>query len=172
MAKLAELRIRTTWGQAYARVEDGRLVQFDLPKVNRMPAQGPRVVGHAIKAGNARDRRVLLDTLRFVRDALQGRQRRRPPMAPKASGPFVHAAWNALKRVPPGKTVSYAELAARAGRPRAVRAAGQACATNPLPLFVPCHRVLASGGGLGGFSCGLAWKVHLLESERPAQGAR
>lgn len=77
-----------------------------------------------------------------------------------------------MERIPAGATCTYAELAARAGRPRAVRAAGQACARNPLPLFVPCHRVLGSGGVLGGFSGGLAWKVCLLERERAGRSAR
>ena len=70
-----------------------------------------------------------------------------------------------LVRVPYGETASYAEMAARAGRPRAYRAAGSACATNPMPLVVPCHRVLASGGGLGGYGGGLDVKRYLLRLE-------
>jgi methylated-DNA-[protein]-cysteine S-methyltransferase len=70
-----------------------------------------------------------------------------------------------LVRVPYGETASYAEMAARAGRPRAYRAAGSACATNPMPLVVPCHRVLASGGGLGGYGGGLDVKKYLLRLE-------
>ena len=70
-----------------------------------------------------------------------------------------------LVRVPYGETASYAEMAARAGRPRAYRAAGSACATNPMPLVVPCHRVLASGGGLGGYGGGLDVKRYLLKLE-------
>jgi methylated-DNA-[protein]-cysteine S-methyltransferase len=70
-----------------------------------------------------------------------------------------------LVRVPYGETASYAEMAARAGRPRAYRAAGSACATNPIPIVVPCHRVLASGGGLGGYGGGLDVKKYLLHLE-------
>lgn len=64
-----------------------------------------------------------------------------------------------------GATVSYGELAAMAGSPRAARAAGSACATNPVALFIPCHRVLAAGGGLGGYGGGGAMKRGLLELE-------
>lgn len=67
-----------------------------------------------------------------------------------------------------GRTRSYTEVAALVGRPRAVRAVGSACATNPLPVVVPCHRVLRSDGSLGGYIGGLAAKTALLELERTA----
>lgn len=67
--------------------------------------------------------------------------------------------------IPYGRTASYAELADRAGRPRAVRAAGSACATNPLPLVVPCHRVVRSDGSLGNYGGGAPAKAFLLEME-------
>ncbi|MDA8033618.1 MAG: methylated-DNA--[protein]-cysteine S-methyltransferase [Actinomycetota bacterium] len=65
-----------------------------------------------------------------------------------------------------GATASYAEVAAATGRPRAVRAVGTACATNPLPLLVPCHRVLRTDGSLGGYAGGLPAKAALLDLER------
>jgi len=83
---------------------------------------------------------------------------------------FQKKIWSALRRVPAGRTVSYAQLAARAGHPRAMRAAGSANGANPLPLFVPCHRAIASDGSLGGFGGGLALKAKLLELERRAVG--
>jgi methylated-DNA-[protein]-cysteine S-methyltransferase len=73
-----------------------------------------------------------------------------------------------LVRVPYGATVSYTALAASAGRPTAVRAAASACATNPVPLVVPCHRVLRSDGSLGGYRGGLAAKRVLLDLEHAA----
>jgi len=73
-----------------------------------------------------------------------------------------------LTEVPYGRTVSYTELATASGRPRAVRAAASACATNPLPLVVPCHRVLRSDGSLGGYLGGLEAKRRLLDLERAA----
>lgn len=80
-------------------------------------------------------------------------------------GDFRQAAWKAMRAVPPGETVSYAELAARAGSPGAVRAAGSACATNMIAPVVPCHRVVRTGGSLGGYAYGLDLKVWLLAHE-------
>jgi len=73
-----------------------------------------------------------------------------------------------LAEVPYGRTVSYTELATASGRPRAVRAAASACATNPVPLVVPCHRVLRSDGSLGGYLGGLDAKRTLLDLESAA----
>ena len=78
---------------------------------------------------------------------------------------FRHEVLLELVRIPYGQTRSYAEVAAAAGRPRAVRAVGSACATNPLPIVVPCHRVRRSTGALGGYLGGLAAKVALLQLE-------
>lgn len=80
--------------------------------------------------------------------------------------PFRLRAWDAMRSVPPGKTISYAELAARAGNPRAVRAAGTACATNAIPLLVPCHRIVRSDGSLGNYFYGPDVKERLLRHER------
>ena len=84
-------------------------------------------------------------------------------------GEFLEHAWQVLRYVPAGAPVSYTEFAAKAGRPRAVRAAAAACARNPAALFVPCHRVLRSDGSLGGFRWGLATKRWLLDHEQPAR---
>src|SRR5262249_48767359 len=82
-------------------------------------------------------------------------------------GAFLEHAWQVLRTVPAGAPVSYTDLAAKAGRPSAVRAAAAACARNPAALFVPCHRVLRSDGSLGGFRWGLPVKRWLLDHERP-----
>ena len=82
---------------------------------------------------------------------------------------FFGAAWQACRSIPPGETRSYQWLAEAAGNPRASRAAGQAMAKNPLPLVVPCHRVIGSGGGLHGYGAGgLDVKSWLLAMERRA----
>ena len=81
-----------------------------------------------------------------------------------ASG-FTLTSLQRLAEVPYGTTVTYRELAARAGNERAPRAAGAACATNPVAIVVPCHRVLRSDGGLGGFGGGLEMKEALLRLE-------
>lgn len=89
------------------------------------------------------------------------------PLAPLWSTEFQQAVVTALRAVPYGETVSYQDLAAKAGRPRAARAVGHVMSTNPVALVVPCHRVLASGGKIGGFSAptGLDLKRQLLEME-------
>jgi methylated-DNA-[protein]-cysteine S-methyltransferase len=71
----------------------------------------------------------------------------------------------AINRIPYGQTRTYAEMARSAGNERAVRAAGTACGSNPIPIVVPCHRVLRSGGGLGGYGGGLPMKEELLRLE-------
>ena len=83
--------------------------------------------------------------------------------------PFFKAAWQACRRIPPGETRSYAWLAAEAGSPGAVRAAGQAMARNRLALVIPCHRVIASDGSLGGYGGGgVGVKAELLDLEARA----
>jgi methylated-DNA-[protein]-cysteine S-methyltransferase len=73
--------------------------------------------------------------------------------------------WKELLKVPAGKTISYAELARRIKHPKAVRAVGNAMGANPIPILVPCHRVIATNGHLGGFGGGLTLKRLLLEAE-------
>ncbi|EHY88807.1 methylated-DNA--[protein]-cysteine S-methyltransferase [Saccharomonospora azurea] len=81
------------------------------------------------------------------------------------SGAFLQHAWDVLRTVPAGRPVTYSEFAALAGRPAAIRAAASACARNAAALFVPCHRVLRTGGALGGFRWGLDVKRWLLTHE-------
>ncbi len=101
-----------------------------------------------------------------LRAALAGKPAGRlPPFDWRGATEFQQSIWRALLRIPTGRTRTYAELAAAAGHPRAVRAAGSACGANPIPVLVPCHRVVASGGKLGGFSGGLDWKRRLLARE-------
>ena len=80
--------------------------------------------------------------------------------------PFFRAAWDACRTIPPGETRSYRWLAAEAGNPLALRAAGQAMAHNRFTLIIPCHRVISSDGGLGGYGGGgLGVKARLLQME-------
>ena len=79
---------------------------------------------------------------------------------------FQKKCWNALLRIPYGKTCSYAEIARQIGSPRSFRAVGQANHHNPIPIIVPCHRVITSGGTLGGYGGGLAVKEMLLQLEQ------
>lgn len=83
---------------------------------------------------------------------------------------FQRSVWAALRTVAPGRPLTYAGLAAAAGRPAAVRAAGRGCATNRVSLFVPCHRVVPASGGFGGFLWGPAVKEALLAHEATGTG--
>ena len=78
---------------------------------------------------------------------------------------FQSDVWLSLAEIPYGKTISYAELASMVGRPSAFRAVGQANGANPIPIVLPCHRVIASGGGIGGYGGGLDMKRQLLAIE-------
>lgn len=87
------------------------------------------------------------------------------PLDWRLSGGFRQRVLRAINRIPYGQTRSYTEMARKAGNERAVRAAGTACGSNPIPLVVPCHRVLRTGGALGGYGGGLPMKQALLELE-------
>jgi methylated-DNA-[protein]-cysteine S-methyltransferase len=86
------------------------------------------------------------------------------PLAPRGTA-FQLATWRALATIPYGETISYAELARRVGRPAASRAVGAANGANPLPIVVPCHRVIGKDGSLTGFGGGIGTKRALLELE-------
>ena len=86
------------------------------------------------------------------------------PLAPKGTE-FQLAVWNALLEIPYGDTVTYAELARRIGRPAAVRAVGAANGANPIPVIIPCHRVIGSNGTLTGYGGGVERKQWLLALE-------
>jgi methylated-DNA-[protein]-cysteine S-methyltransferase len=79
--------------------------------------------------------------------------------------PFERRVWSALGKIPYGKTVSYGHIAARIGQPKACRAVGLANGKNPIPIVVPCHRVIGADGGLAGYGGGLDVKRRLLELE-------
>ncbi len=82
-----------------------------------------------------------------------------------AHGPFYRRVLDQLRAIDFGETMTYGEIAARAGNPRAVRAAGTACGSNPIPIVVPCHRVVRSGGEIGNYGGGPEMKRFLLELE-------
>ena len=122
------------------------------------PAQGP-------KAGWQRDDSVF----QAVRDQLGayfgGRLRDFELHLRMDGTPFQHQVWDGLRAIPYGETVSYAELARRIGRPGASRAVGSANGRNPISIVVPCHRVIAADGTLGGYGGGLDRKEWLLQHE-------
>lgn len=120
-----------------------------------------------------KNRRDDASTSRFIFEAmvqleeyfLGKRKRFSVPVDLTSATNFQKSVWNMLCKIPYGKTISYKEIARRIGKPKAVRAVGNACAQNPVPVLIPCHRVIRSNGKLGGFSAGLDVKRRLLEIE-------
>jgi methylated-DNA-[protein]-cysteine S-methyltransferase len=106
------------------------------------------------------------DLIRRFRAYFDGEAVDFPDEVDVSSGtPFQRGVWEVCRRIPRGVTRSYSELAAETGRSEAARATGSALAKNPLPIIIPCHRVIAANGTLGGFSGGLEMKRHMLELE-------
>jgi methylated-DNA-[protein]-cysteine S-methyltransferase len=121
-------------------------------------ALGPRVIGSDRELATARD--ALSSYLEGDATALS-----LPVDLQLARAPFRRVVLEHLREVPRGETVSYGELAARSGNPRAARAVGSACARNPVPIVVPCHRILPGTGRLGNYAGGPERKQALLELE-------
>jgi methylated-DNA-[protein]-cysteine S-methyltransferase len=108
---------------------------------------------------------VLQQAKRELREYFAGKRRRfAVPLAPDGT-PFQRSVWKAIAKVGFGKTVTYGELAAKAGRPGSARAAGAATGRNPISIIVPCHRILGANGSLTGYAGGLARKRALLQLE-------
>jgi AraC family transcriptional regulator, regulatory protein of adaptative response / methylated-DNA-[protein]-cysteine methyltransferase len=119
-----------------------------------------------------RDDAALKTAVAGVLAELAGQPPRRDLPLDLQATAFQHRVWQELRAIPRGETRSYSEIAHRIGRPTAARAVARACATNRVALLVPCHRVVASGGGVGGYRWGVERKRALLEGERAASAAR
>lgn len=109
---------------------------------------------------------LLLQLQKELEEYFDGKRREFDlPLTPKGT-PFQLSVWEVLRKIPYGETVPYAQEAAMLGRPTAVRAAANANGKNPISILIPCHRVIASGGGIGGYSGGTSKKEFLLKLER------
>ena len=104
--------------------------------------------------------------VRQLREYFAGRRTRFSVPLHMEGTEFQQRAWRAMRKIRYGSTVSYAQQAKTIGSPKAVRAVGSANGANPIPIIVPCHRVIASDGSLGGYALGLKMKRFLLELER------
>ena len=150
-------RVSTSWGRIEWLVAEGGIVQLRLPRLDQTPKAPMSILESADDPFSG-----------FVCGILSGRTPERPPLGALEGTPFQRRIWQALDGIPRGETVSYGELATRLGMPRSFRALANACGRNPVPLFLPCHRVTGREGRPGGFSAGLAWKRLLLDLERAA----
>ncbi|MGH9504896.1 MAG: methylated-DNA--[protein]-cysteine S-methyltransferase [Terriglobales bacterium] len=112
------------------------------------------------------DESALGETIRQLRAYFAGELERFDlPLAPEGT-PFQLSVWNRLNEIPYGETISYGQLARRLGNPNASRAVGLANGSNPIPIVIPCHRVIGSNGKLTGYGGGLPIKQKLLALER------
>ena len=147
-------RISTSWGDLVVQLIDGKVIGCTLPHLDYVPTQP---FGVLKRSKNAVEK--------FICDTLCGRRTAVPTLGELQGSPFQKKVWPALMKIPSGETKSYKEIAEVLGHPQAYRAVANACGKNPVPLFIPCHRVIGSDGTLHGFSAGTAWKRILLDIE-------
>jgi methylated-DNA-[protein]-cysteine S-methyltransferase len=141
--------------------DDDVLVSLRLPAPgNAKGVPMANGVGSVPKLGKA-----LVAALAQLEEYFAGKRRRFDLPLELDGTAFQRDVWRALADIPYGSTISYAELAAMVGRPTAYRAVGQANGSNPIPIVLPCHRVVASGGRIGGYGGGLPTKRKLLALE-------
>jgi len=169
-----QLPIATRDGQFIARYSENGLAELDFPSCDRR-RRGNESQTLSLDESDGDSRRLLLVLAkirawhRVTESALQsilaGRMPKNFPPLDAAGTAFQQSVWQELRKIPLGQTKSYGEIAAKIGKPKAVRAVGSACGANPIPVLVPCHRVIAAHGKLGGFSGRLGWKCKLLSAE-------
>src|SRR5690349_8734427 len=126
---------------------------------------GVRRIEFGARGGHQHTSAVMHDTLRELQAYFEGELKSFDVPLEIAGTVFQKRVWNALQTIPYGQTRSYSQIAAQIGAPKAVRAVGAANGRNPIPIIVPCHRVIGASGGLVGFGGGLAWKRLLLDLE-------
>jgi methylated-DNA-[protein]-cysteine S-methyltransferase len=155
--------IESPIGRIVVAVRDGQLCALEF--AGRRPSLRARLVKRfgPVEIRSVRDPGGVVGRLRAY---LGGNLRALDGVAVDAGGTeFQRAVWREMRKVPPGQTISYGDLARRAGAPRAVRAVGGASGANPVGIVIPCHRVIARDGGLHGYGGGLDRKRWLLRHE-------
>jgi O-6-methylguanine DNA methyltransferase len=166
---LVELPISTRDGKFIAYYSEKGLTGLDFPKKNRR-RRGDESQNSLVKDS---PHRLLQNKIRgwhrttsaALKKILGGSEPKTFPPLDLTGTAFQKSVWRAMRKISPGKTKSYGEIASAIGNPKAVRAVGGACGANPVPVLVPCHRVLAANHKLGGFGGGLDWKRKLLAYE-------
>jgi O-6-methylguanine DNA methyltransferase len=173
----------TPWGEGFVTVRQGRLIGVDLPvgagpayperqggTVARAPKEGAPSDEAASPGDHAAAERWVEELEAYFRGERLSWSAAEVGLDDLAVGGFAKAVYATLLRVPPAVTVSYGALASMAGHPRAARAVGTAMATNPIPIVIPCHRVIRSDGSLGNYGDDPDLKGRLLEHERKHTG--
>jgi O-6-methylguanine DNA methyltransferase len=161
--QVVQLSIATPDGTFVARYSENGLASLNFPGTGRA----------SLPVGPDARQRVPVEINRWHRlttaalqRALAGREPQAlPPLDLSAGTSFQQNVWNAMRKIRAGQTRSYGEIANAVGKPKAVRAVGGACGANPIPVLVPCHRVIAANEKIGGFSADMNWKLTLLARE-------
>lgn len=171
MATVHTAKFETPEGVMLSATSEGRLLYLGLPRASGRGLQGfleRHAQGAPVEEGYANNRHAIVQVLEY----LEGKRRSFDLEIELRGTAFQRSVWDALCQIPYGETCTYGELAATLGHPKAFRAVGAANGSNPIPLIVPCHRVIASGGKLGGYGGGLRLKQRLLAMERrtPIEG--
>jgi O-6-methylguanine DNA methyltransferase len=136
-----------------------------------LPASGRGMTGVLLRktfpgVRLVKDEVRLAEPIRQIREYFTGRRKAFSVRLDLQGTEFQKKVWNALAEVPYGKTESYAGIARRIRNPHAARAVGAACGANPIPILIPCHRIVGRDGSLTGFAGGLRMKEKLLELEK------
>ncbi len=164
MTMLYTTEFPTPFGVMKAASTERGLAYLQLPRANGRGFEG-WLHRHARKAELRVDAEANREVIQQVVDFLSGERTAFDLALDLRCTDFQRRVYDALRAIPYGETRSYAEQAVAIGAPKAVRAVGAANGANPVPLVLPCHRVVASGGKLGGYGGGLAMKEKLLAME-------
>ena len=161
--RLVQLPVSTRAGQFIARYSENGLAELNFPASGRAGLPPRQDARQHVPTKIFCWHRATATALKAV---LAGRAAKTlPPLDWSGKTEFQKSVWRALRKIRRGQTKSYGAVARAIGRPRAVRAVGGACGANPIPVLVPCHRVLTANGKIGGFSGGLNRKRELLARE-------
>jgi methylated-DNA-[protein]-cysteine S-methyltransferase len=156
-------RFATPMGTLYATAKGGALTGIHFEGGRHAPEIAREWQEDAAHAPFAECARQLAEYFAGKRDTFE------LPLAPEGTE-FQQRVWKEIANIPYGETITYAQLAARAGAPGSARAAGAATGRNPLSIVVPCHRVIGTSGSLTGYAGGLTRKTRLLQIENAMQG--
>ena len=156
----AEFYISTPYGEFKAGYSENGLAEMSFPK----SASAVRKVDDKQKP-SAKIKGWHRLTEAALKNYCAGKKPGKLPPLDFVGTDFQRSVWREMIKIPYGKTKSYGDIAKAVRNPKAVRAVGGVCGSNPIPVFIPCHRVLAANNKIGGFSSGLGWKTKLLELE-------
>ena len=154
----------TAWGWMEMTTSEKGVTSIMLPRSNRKPDR--KTVPDHVSPGNGTSVTLWNEARTQLIEYLAGERRAFSlPVDMSGGTPFQRRVWHAILRIPYGRVRSYQWVAARVGGKQYARAVGMALGANPVPIVVPCHRIVSHDGSLGGFGCGLPMKRRLLKLE-------